>query len=45
MGRPAKSVRPLTDDERRRIARTVPNYLRYVANYRATAGFTEQSHG
>jgi carbonic anhydrase/acetyltransferase-like protein (isoleucine patch superfamily) len=45
MGRPAKSVRPLTDDERARIARTVPNYLRYVANYRATAGFTEQSHG
>jgi carbonic anhydrase/acetyltransferase-like protein (isoleucine patch superfamily) len=45
LGRPATAVRPLTDDERARIAETVPNYLRYVANYRATAGFTEQSHG
>ena len=44
MGRPARSIRPLTDDERRRIAQTVPNYLRYVANYRATEGFTEQAH-
>jgi len=44
MGRPAKSVRPLTEAERARLAETVPNYLRYVANYRATSGFTEQRH-
>jgi carbonic anhydrase/acetyltransferase-like protein (isoleucine patch superfamily) len=44
MGRPATSIRPLTDPERARIAQTVPNYLRYVANYRATQGFGEQIH-
>jgi len=44
MGRPAQSVRTLTEAERARIAQTIPNYLRYVANYRATAGFTEQPH-
>jgi carbonic anhydrase/acetyltransferase-like protein (isoleucine patch superfamily) len=44
MGRPAKAVRPLTDEERSRVAATVPHYLQYVANYRSTAGFAEQPH-
>ena len=44
MGRPAQVARPLTEQERARVAETVPNYLRYVANYRATEGFAEQGH-
>ncbi|RMF85289.1 MAG: gamma carbonic anhydrase family protein [Nitrospirae bacterium] len=44
LGRPARAVRPLTEAERARVAETVPNYLRYVAQYRATEGFAEQPH-
>jgi len=44
MGRPAQVARPLTEVERARVAETVPNYLQYVARYRATEGFAEQGH-
>jgi gamma-carbonic anhydrase len=32
-GVPAKIVRPLTDKERKNIAESAENYMRYVANY------------
>jgi hypothetical protein len=44
MGRPAQVARPLTEVERARVTETVPNYLKYVARYRATEAFAEQGH-